>query len=118
MQKYFLLSLVLAGSFAGTAAFGSFDFLRALPAVPDREAAVKPELVHFSSDIEPLVRLTQFTAETLHLGLELLGVLLLLAHLRRPSRLLLGRLDHPGTQGQVGANLALCGGHRPIVAEG
>src|SRR5205807_9343418 len=51
----------VAAGLAGTVAAGSFDFLRALPAVPDRDAAVKPDLVHFSADIEPLVRVIEET---------------------------------------------------------
>jgi hypothetical protein len=51
----------VAAGLAGTVAAGSFNFLQALPAVPDRDAAVKSDLVRFSSDIEPLVRLIEDT---------------------------------------------------------
>ncbi len=61
MAQSFSRRRFVAAGLAGSAALSSFDFLRALPAVPDPNVQVNPGLVRFSADIEPLVRLVEDT---------------------------------------------------------
>src|SRR4051812_24663918 len=61
MSQPFSRRRFVAAGLAASASLGNFDFLRALPHVSADEAKVKPNLVRFHSDIEPLVRLIEDT---------------------------------------------------------